>query len=201
MKRKREKVRVKKRRLLSQASLLEQKAERKFYSFVSVAIIAAMLYQPVIFTKIDLSPVSGFLAQIPAKITALITEDPKPKKMEMESRRTENSKTYLNPDGTFEQQISIEPLHYKTKDGMKEIDTSLKKDADGFKAQENSIKVDFDDRAKSLFQLSNDKDDTAINYKLTGSNKAKLTPKKKGKDKRRLSKGFLDRITDRFKRK
>lgn len=52
----------------------------------------------------------------------------KDKRTELRERRTENTKTYENPDHSFTKEIYLSPVHYQTEDGSwEEMDDTLTK--------------------------------------------------------------------------
>ncbi len=161
--------------------------EHKLYSFVSISLIAAFIYQSAAFVPLQSSPPTSFgsvLASIVSSVTNLVSEKPRPTKVELKLERTANSKTFLNPNGTYTAEISQQDINYKDKDGqMRPIDTSLEKDTDGYKVDENSIQANFGDKANNLIQITNSEDNTSIDYKIADSEKTEISPTKKSDNK------------------
>ncbi len=154
--------------------------QHKLYNFISISLISAFIYQSAAFIPVDLT----FLTSLPNKIAAAFAQKPKPEKVELKNERTQNSKTFLNPNGTYTTEISQQDINYQDKNGqMKPIDTTLEKNTNGYKIDKNSIQAEFSDKANDLIKITNPKDNTSIDYKIADADKTKINPIKKSGNK------------------
>lgn len=73
-------------------------------------------------------------------------------RMEIQTKRTPNSKTYVNLDGTYTTEISQTPIHYQDFNGKwNEIDNDLISNSDDkvYRNKSNSLKVNFNKQQKT----------------------------------------------------
>ena len=118
---------------------------KKVFKFLSLLITCILLLQ--------LVPVSGLLSasakeqQTTQKEKKLNEYGKKEERQELVEKRTENSKTFSNDDGTLTTEISQKPIHYKdTHNNWEEIDNVLveNKSEKVFENKANAFKVKFD---------------------------------------------------------
>lgn len=62
---------------------------------------------------------------------------------EIVQRRTEFSKTFLKEDGSYENEISMVPIHYLNEGNWETINTKIKKTPEGYENLTNSLQVKF----------------------------------------------------------
>ena len=161
--------------------------KQKFYSFISLSVILTLFSQASTIAPIKSSfiseigiNVSSIAATINSRIKNLTAKKPKPEKVELKDKRSPNSKTYLNPDGSYTTEISQAPIYYKNNKGtFGSIDTTLKKDPDGYKVEKNSLQANFGNKAGNLLKITNPEDETSIEYKIADSAKSDIAPTKK----------------------
>jgi len=111
-----------------------------------------------------------------------VSEFPKQRqkqKTELLGKRTENQKEFLNPDGTITQELYLNPVHWKSKNGKwKEINNNLVDEKNGsenyFKNKSNSYEIRFNKntKKKALFKLK--EDGHTIEMSIDDANRSKL---------------------------
>ncbi|RJQ32079.1 MAG: DUF2341 domain-containing protein, partial [Actinobacteria bacterium] len=113
-----------------------------------------------LFQIISTIPVNfSFLGSLKGALMNITYAKPKPTKVELTDKRTANSKTYLNPDGTYTTEITQE-------------------------VNKNNLTVDFSDNQSNLFSLAKkDNKNLGLTYKLLGEKKRAFKPIKKAKNK------------------
>lgn len=120
------------------------------------------------------SSIKADIGEIPNKL-------PK-SKLELTSKRTKYSTRYLNPNGSFTEEIFLEPQFYKdlTDKKWKKLDNNLKvssKDASKLENTSNDFKVSFASEAKSNEVVSVEKDGKKIALVPIGGKATKGTIK------------------------
>lgn len=100
-------------------------------------------------------------------------------KTELKEKRTENEKTYLNPDGTITQEVYLQPIHWKGKDGnWKQIDNELIEKKIGgnsyYQNKSNGFQIKFNKNTKKehLFEL--DLYEESIKVSIKDSKRSKM---------------------------
>lgn len=83
---------------------------------------------------------------------------------EIVSKRTEFSKTFKNQDGTYTNDISLVPIHYKKGDEWKPIDTRIIQDLNGFSNKTNSLTSFFPASIENDEQIVLGKDEMSISF-------------------------------------
>ncbi len=142
--------------------------EHKLYNFISISLISAFIYQSAAFIPLQ-SLTAGVAANIKSLTSAvinLVAQKPKPERVELKDRRSANSKTYLNPDGTFTTEIT-------------QVPAEIEKDDGGYRVDESPTQIDIG-QDNNLLKITNP-DNTSVEYNAA-TNK-KLRPFKIGKNK------------------
>lgn len=136
---------------------------KKWYKWVSSLIVCCMILQ--------ISPVSGLsLVFAEANETKQAKDEPKEQITKLEgqeviNRRTENSKTFLNADGTLRAEISQKPIHFKNdRNKWEPIDNDLVENVEEqvYENKANAFKVKFDKKQipNTSFMALEDKEDS-----------------------------------------
>ncbi len=153
----------------------------KFYksSFrhVSIALIFFMLFNLIGMSAAE----AASLRQMPKKQSAKadigeIPNKPPKAKLELKSKRTKYSARYLNPDGSFTEEIYLEPKFYKDPSNKKwkDIDNNLKestKSAGKLENNANDFKAMFSNEAGTGEIASVEKDGKGVAFIPVGANK------------------------------
>ncbi|MGD9570235.1 MAG: hypothetical protein AB7V48_18310, partial [Sedimentibacter sp.] len=126
------------------------------FNIVSTSFVYAVSTQPEKISPKKL--ISADIGEIPDKL-------PK-QKLELKSKRTEYSTRYLNPDGSFTEEIFLDAKYYKDSDNQwKEIDNNLiesTKNANKLENKANKFKVSFSKQTGKEEIASIEKNDMSI---------------------------------------
>jgi hypothetical protein len=93
---------------------------------------------------------------------------------EVESLRTKYSATFRNPDGTFTEQVHLDPIHFKNGEGQWErIDTTLRSDGEGsWQNDAGDVTAIFSSNSNDSTLLSIKEDERRIGLSIPGLNAA-----------------------------
>lgn len=151
---------------------------KTFFKLVSVLLIFSLVFNVIAVSASEIAPTVKFN---PKKVSlnanvGELPNRPSSAKVELKSKRTSYSTRYLNPDGSFTEEIFLEPKYYKDSADKqwKEIDNNLKasvKKAGKFENSSNGFKTLFADKTNNEELVAIEKNGKSIAFIPVNSNK------------------------------
>ena len=149
---------------------------KKIPQFISILLCITMLVS-MVSTQLVLAQSSDKGTQKSNKVNADIGELPKNSpdhKIELKNKRTKYSKRFLNPDGSFTEQIYLEPQFFKNGDRLSKIKNKLREnkgDSSKVENTSNSFDVNFTKKINNGSLVSINKNKKTIEMIPQNANK------------------------------